>query len=393
MIVHRAPLVLPIQGPNIMDGAVAVANEIIVDVGPATRLLKDAASVVDHEGCLLMPGLINGHAHLELSAFATLGRQPETTGNMVAWIKKLMAMRLAAAEQQETQTVAAAKTLAAMRAEGIALIVDIGNESSLLPEIPGPGPQICFLREILGLSQTRVTAAQKLLSTISGPVTAHGPHSTAPTLLRTIKERAKKQKSIFSLHMAESPAEIEFLATGQGPFRDFLTEIGGWDNSYTPPGCGAGHYLERLGLLDAQTLCVHAVHLEAAEINILAQRRAGVCLCPGSNQFLGVGKAPLGKLLAAGIVPALGTDSAASNPELSIWREMRLLAADHPDVSPQIIVSMATMAGARAVGQDDFYGSLAPGQSGHFLAVPCADLQHPYDFLTHDSIPKEVRWL
>ena len=81
-------------------------------------------------------------------------------------------------------------------------------------------------------------------------------------------------------------------------------------------------YLDSLGVLDSNTLCVHAVHVSKAEIVTLAEKKVRVCLCPGSNRFLGVGKAPVTEFLAHGILPALGTDSRASNTRLSMWREM-----------------------------------------------------------------------
>ena len=98
-----------------------------------------------------------------------------------------------------------------------------------------------------------------------------------------------------------------------------------------------------------------------------------VCLCPGSNRFLGVGSAPVERYLAQGILPALGTDSLASNPELSLWREMRLLAeaSDAPD--PSVIFAMATLGGAQALHLDAHLGSLEPGKEADVLAVPLAE--------------------
>jgi cytosine/adenosine deaminase-related metal-dependent hydrolase len=109
------------------------------------------------------------------------------------------------------------------------------------------------------------------------------------------------------------------------------------------------------------------------EIELLQKTGSRVCLCPGSNRYLGVGRAPVTKYLQAGIIPGLGTDSLASNPELSIWREMRILAEDHPGIDVSDILTMATLGGAMALGLEQQAGTLAPGRVAEFLAVPLPD--------------------
>ncbi|HHD56601.1 MAG TPA: amidohydrolase, partial [Desulfobulbaceae bacterium] len=128
-------------------------------------------------------------------------------------------------------------------------------------------------------------------------------------------------------------------------------------------------YLHSRGVLNEKTICVHGVHVSAEEIGLLRTNRAKVCLCPGSNRYLQVGKAPVAEYLDQGILPALGTDSAASNQELSIWREMRIIAEDHPEIDPYDILRMATVGGAGALGIEGRYGSLTRGRKGHFIAV------------------------
>ncbi|MCI5116267.1 MAG: hypothetical protein D3912_15925, partial [Candidatus Electrothrix sp. AX1] len=138
---------------------------------------------------------------------------------------------------------------------------------------------------------------------------------------------------------------------------------------------GSGSYLHQHDLLDSKTLCVHCIHVTDMEIDLLRQSKAKVCLCPGSNRYLGVGIAPVEKYLNKGILPALGTDSLTSNPELSLWREMRLLAEDHPAVKPRDILRMATLGGAEALGLDRQLGSLEAGKAAALLAVDVTGLE------------------
>jgi cytosine/adenosine deaminase-related metal-dependent hydrolase len=145
------------------------------------------------------------------------------------------------------------------------------------------------------------------------------------------------------------------------------------ENSYTPPAehnnQGSVYYLNSLGVLDKQTICVHCIHVSREEVKILADTGTKVCLCPGSNRYLNVGKAPVQLFLDHNILPALGTDSQASNPRLSIWREMRLLKQDNPDINSADILTMATLGGATALGLTRDFGTFDKGKKSKFLAV------------------------
>jgi cytosine/adenosine deaminase-related metal-dependent hydrolase len=260
-----------------------------------------------------------------------------------------------------------------------------------------------FLLELLGLSAESEKRSFARLKEVSGPgsaavaCTAHAPYSTTPGLIREIKKKADQKRHMFSIHTAESMQEVEFLQTGSGHFRKFLQERGGWDGSFAIPGKSSVQYLESLGVLNDRTLCVHAVHVNREEIETLAKTRAKVCLCPGSNRFLGVGKAPVTEFLDHGILPALGTDSRASNPVLSMWREMRLLSEDHPGLDPETIFAMATRGGADAWGLGGEMGTLEPGKDAHVIAIGCAEAissgKEIFDFLTTVGESVQVEWL
>lgn len=375
-LIHRAPWVLPVSAPLIDNGAVAVAAGRITHVGRFADLRTLGGRVVDHEEAVLTPGLVNCHAHLELSCYAV--PSDEDVGphaGITDWITQLLARRDQGPDQA---AVAAAYEEAArgMAARGIAVVADTGNEAALL--LPGrKWPlEITFMRELIAPNAAAAQAALDTLAHGSGHFTAHALYSTTAPVVRAVKKHCRAHGRLFSIHVAESAAEVEFLRTGGGPFADFLRARAGLPASAPlppdmPAACGQGPVatLHRLGVLDERTLCVHAVHVDNDEINLLAATGAHVCLCPGSNRYLGVGTAPLTAMLEAGVRPCLGTDSAASNPALDLWRELRLLAAAFPHIDPLELFSCATMAGATALGVTDDYGCLAPGRRGRFLAV------------------------
>ncbi len=368
------------------DGGVLTANGRILEVGPFASLRQGygRARVMEHGDAALMPGLVNGHAHLELSALAPLVHRVLAANDLektdfLGWLRTLLGVRDGLAggiKEQEGEHAAARQQLERLSETGAALVVDIGNDPASR-QIAGEGGNTLFFLELLGLSAAGSRAGLERLAELERldggmHCTGHAPYSTAPALLQGIKEQSLRHGLPFSIHLAESPPEVEFLQSGSGPFRGFLEERGVWDNSFPVPGLRPVHYLEHLGLLDEKTVCVHCVQVDAEELDLLAGRRARVCLCPGSNRFLGVGRAPLPGFLQRGLLPALGTDSLASNEALDLWREMKLLSSEHPGVHPETVLAMATIGGAAAFGLEGEFGSLLPGRRADILGVRLA---------------------
>ena len=396
---YRAPFVVTGTGPVLVDGAVLTEEGVVAAVGPFAELRGADAKLEEYDGHVIVPGLVNGHAHLELSHLADLSREGQGTppANMTVWIRELLAARALAQDEAEND-LAARLALARLYAGGCRAVLDIGN----LPESRFIGEdfktQVYFHLELFGLSGEVEQAALDSLRAQPADIccTAHAPYSSGPALIRAAKERARGQGAPFPIHVAESAAEDAFLRTGGGPFADFLQEKGLMGDAFAVPGCGAVSYLDALGVLDAKTLCVHGVHVSDAEIAILARRGAAVCLCPGSNRFLGVGTAPLARYLAAGVPLLLGTDSLASNPELSLWREMQLLRQEHPEVDPAAVFAMATENGGRFLGLGHRLGVIAPGVgASSLLAVRCAAQSVEAMFAKLTTVGSEVRleWL
>jgi len=400
-VCHRAPwLVTGVPGEfaPIADGAVVVSDGRIVAVGRFADCRDRAGAVVDHHGFVLVPALVNGHTHLELSALAELGQGATAAGDMPAWIGALLARRAELAAAGFDTGDAARAALAGLLASGCGLVADIGNDPASAALADASAVEVLFFYELLGLTRESEARALALLASLAEATSAtpHAPYSVTPRLLLDLKKRCRRLGQPYSIHLAESRDEVALLADGSGGFPDFFRQRGVWDGSFRPPGCSPVAYLERLGVLDGQCLCVHCVQLDDADIDILARTRAKVCLCPGSNSFLGVGRPPTGKLLAAGILPALGTDSLASNPLLSIWREMRLLRAGEPGLDPATVFAMATRGGAEALGRGASHGRLGVGRSARLLAVACDAATKGgdvFDFLTTVGEAVTVQWI
>lgn len=386
--IHTAPWVVPVEGPLFADGGVAVEENRILAVGSREALLQrfPQVDVVEHPQAALTPALINAHIHLELSHLAELAKKPLTT-TFTGWIVQLLYLRDHLGVTGPQVEEAASHIAQQQYQQGTSVLLDIGNTNVGQQLITSFAGQLLSHKEYLGLASfTLEKNLQRLHAEAEDTrCSAHAPYSTHPYLIQALKKRARSLGHIFPIHVAEPASEGEMLVGGRGEMVDFVRSRGFWDGSFKPPGnAGSIRYLHQLGVIDERTLCVHAVHLDGEEIRILAGEGGKVCLCPGSNQFLQVGTAPLDRFLEAGILPALGTDSVASNPELSIWREMALLAQTHPHVEAARIFAMATRGGAAALGLERDTGSLAPGKKADVLAVPIpASIQNAEQLMHH----------
>ncbi len=375
--IHAAPWVVPVDQPPIASGRVALYQNRIFAVDTVVNLVAayPDAVVVEHPQVALTPPLVNAHIHLELSHLGQLS-QGDAPDQFTNWILALLALREKLGATGVHVTAAARKVAEQQYAEGVSVIADIGNTSvgqELTPYFAG---NLLAYKEYLGFSNDRLGDNLARLDA-ELPVTlcsAHAIYSTHKNLLQQLKSRANQNKAVLPIHVAETKAEIEMMDQGRGEMVDFLEQRGFWEKDFLKEvdACKGGTitYLSRIGLLDEHTLCVHVVHASDDEITMLANSGAKVCLCPGSNRFLRVGKAPVKRYLDAGILPALGTDSLASNPEVSIWREMQLLFQDYPELSNADIFAMATRGGAEALAIAGQTGTLTVGTHADVLAVP-----------------------
>jgi cytosine/adenosine deaminase-related metal-dependent hydrolase len=137
--------------------------------------------------------------------------------------------------------------------------------------------------------------------------------------------------------------------------------LGRFPRRWKAPGGSPIELLSQWGVLSSAALLVHCNYLSQKDIELLARSRCSVVYCPRSSHYFGVGEHPWRGLRRRGVIVALGTDSLASSPSLSILDEMRFLANRHPEVSPEELLSMGTLDGARALGLVDKVGALRPG--------------------------------
>jgi len=384
--VIEARWVLPVEPARsvLPDHAVVVRGGRIVAVLPASEARVNylpSRHVVLGEHALI-PGLINLHTH----AAMTLLRGLADDLALMDWLNGHMwpaemrhvseefvhdGARLACAEMLRggvtcfndmyffPQATARAALTAHMRAALGMIVVEF------------PSPYAADAQDYLdkGLALRDELKSEPLLSYCFAP---HAPYTVSDKTLRQVATYAGELDLPVHMHIHETRREIE-QSLEQHHVRPLAR-------------------LAEFGLVGPALIAVHAVHLERAEIELLAQHGCHVAHCPSSNLKLASGFAPIGALLAAGVNVGLGSDGAASNNRLDLFAEMRLAALLAKGVSGDATalpawqaLEMATIRSARALGLDQSIGTLQPGKCADITAVRLAgpELAPCYDPQSH----------
>lgn len=375
-----ARYLLPITATPIEDGALLVADGKIAAVGTRPVLAAEHAGAVkvDFGDAVLLPPMVNAHTHLELSSFPEWVEavdEPTQPDSFVDWILHLVRVRR---EIDVTQLQTSLRTgIQASLAAGVGAVGDILTSvdlATLYQQAPLRGRVFC---EVLGRDPQRVAerlASLKALlafppsSQLSWGISPHAPYTLAQETASQIAEFAIQNHLPIAMHLAETAEEVAFLEKAQGPIAEHLYTSAGWQlTASSHDGLRPVAWAERCDCLPLGSLVVHGVHVNEDDVNCLASRNCSVALCPRSNSAFGAARAPLALYRAAGVNLALGTDSMASAPSLSIWDELAFARSwFQGELSPAEWLEMATLGGAIALGIGQSFGSLAPAKEASF---------------------------
>ena len=364
----------------------------IVAAGTLAELRRTiSAPVTEFPGAVIMPGLVNAHTHLELTHFSAwkvrkgVDYMPRT---YLDWVMQVIKIRRSLTESEIEQSIREGLRISVE--SGVTALGDILVSRASLPVYSGVPLAGRIFFEAIGhdplLGQQSAMALEEAVdgccngSMLPG-LSPHAPHTLSEALHRSIKAIARTRALPTTIHLSESTYEGAFFFDSTGGIADTLYPHVGWDDYLPAPRrTTPAAWLDGIGVLDEQTLAIHCVHLNPADVEILHRRGVTIVLCPRSNARLNVGRAPVLLFKKAGIRLALGTDSLASNDSLSLWDEMRYLAHEFPDVfTADEIFRMATCDGAAALGLADMTGKLEPGKRADFLIVDCGDLSAEVD--------------
>jgi len=393
LILNAYILTEPGRANGVEHGYVAVSNGRIHRTGPMEEMQgPDAVEIIDARGGVVMPGLVNTHCHAAMTLFRGLADDLE----LVSWLNDhifpaeaahvnpemvYQCSKLAAAEMilSGTTLVADGYFFEAVAARafcevGLRAVAAQGIIDFPAPGVPGP--------------QEAVQNASRFLDDwkeknplITPALFAHSPYTCSAHTLTKAKDLARIHNVPFFIHVAEGPREHSMIQDARGA---------------TPV-----QHLDALGILDERTVCVHCVWIDDKDIAILAGHNAKVSICPQSHMKLASGLAPLADMLDNGVVVGLGTDGAASNNGLDLFREMDICAKaqkvksmDPVAVQASRVLKMATTSGAEALGCTNI-GTLKEGAIADLILV---DIDRPHlqpfygpDLLVYSAGGADVR--
>ncbi len=394
-MLYRADTVLPIVAAPIPNGAVRIEHERIVALGPAGELPPLPGERVTELGaCTLLPGLINGHCHLDYTHF----RGAISSGHsFTEWIKNINALRRSFGPADFIESIA--EGFALLEAGGTTTVANIESLPELLPLLPVPPLRTWWFLELIDVRQ-RLNSEETLLGALSFfeqhpewlggfGLSPHAPYTASVDLYRLARACGDSHRMLATTHIAESVEEHEMFTHARGPLFDFLAEMGR-DNSDCGQGSALSHLVEH-GVIGPNWIIAHLNYLQDYDYELVAKSGVSVVHCPKCHAYFGHARFPLRELRNRGVNICLGTDSLASNNGLDMRSEMREVAQVH-GLSDREALEMATMNGARALSQAGQIGELSPGALADLVAFPYPEstLNDPYRRVIQSHAPPRL---
>ena len=370
IVIHNGTIITMNSALDIIEnGMVCIKNDELVKIDSleSDSPIPEAETIINAKGGIIMPGLVNSHTHLPMSIFRGLADDlplsvwlnehmfpaeskyiaPESVriGTLLSCAEMLLAGTTTCCDGYFYEDHAAA----AMNETGMRAILAQGVIDFPAPGVPDPKGNI-------DNAEAFIQKWQNISPLITPSIFCHSPYTCSEATLKKAKDLANTEAVLFQIHAAETKDEYVRIQTG---------------HQTTPIG-----YLDRIGIIDKNTLLVHAVWLDDNDINTIAARGAGVSHNPESNMKLASGIAPVPSLLKAGVTVGLGTDGCASNNNLDLISEMdtaaklhKVNALDPTLMDAASILKLATIQGARTLGLEAVIGSLEIGKKADVIII------------------------
>ncbi|MBI5582461.1 MAG: amidohydrolase [Deltaproteobacteria bacterium] len=390
-------LLLPLSPdfPEAIRGSLGIQGEKIVFIQPqgSKTLLPPARKIIDAQGLLVMPGLINTHTHGAMTLFRGLADDlplqtwleefifpaekrfvtPETVywGTLLACAEMIMSGTTTFADGYFYMD----EAVKAVDRSGMRSLICQGVLDFPVPGVADPSRNVAVAGRF-------VETWKDFSPLIQTGIFCHSPYTCSPQTLQRVKSICRKQQVPFFIHGAETREEVSLIRSryGKTPVR----------------------HLNDLDLLDEKSVIVHAVQVDSEEIDWLSRKRSAVAHCPESNMKLAAGIAPVKEMLEKGLRVGLGTDGCASNNDLDLLKEMDMAAKlekvhylDPTVMNDRTVLRMATTEGAKVLGLGNRVGSLEAGKQADLIfldlakphLIPCYD---PFSIIVYSAQGSDV---
>ena len=409
-MIVRARIVVTMNGAPIQNGAVHVLNGRIVDVGDFSNVARANDGIIDLGESVLLPGLINAHCHLDYTCLrGKIPRQKSFTN----WIRVINAEKgkltpedyvasinagFAEAQRFGTTTIAnltafpelIPKINPPIRSWWFAELIDVRSRCSNVAE-----NSTALSRRVSDTDEIVDLTVEKLAVQNHWGLAPHAPFTASATLYRRCEEVARRENVLLTTHLAESREEMEMFRDASGPLYQFLKEIGremadcGYDTPLRRflrellfpqlgPSIRAGQAVP-LGMT-GQWIIAHLNELSEGDFDLLREIRHkfSIAHCPRSHAYFSHFAFQFERLQRLGFNVCLGTDSLASNDDLSLFAEMRAFQKQFPKVPSERILEMVTINPAHALRQENELGRIERGFLADMIALPFTTSENVY---------------
>lgn len=415
----KAQLIFREGAPPLEDHCLVIQGGKIVGFEPS----GGAAADIDLGDAAIIPPLVNAHTHLEFSALPA--PLPIPAGTFASWIEAVLSYRRSTWPHDSMADTAIVRGAQQSAAHGCWLLGEIATQNdSPQPLLHGPVGGVRF-RELIGVRSERVAEALELARDyLTAPavvgnqaddsnhpqpgwrflpgLSPHAPYSVSWELLRQAVDLSRKSKVPLAMHLAETREELRLMDRQDGPLVDLLVRMQIWPPAHVARGTRPLDYLKVLAVAH-RTLVIHGNYLADDELAFMAAQRDRMTLvfCPRTHAYFGHAPWPWLRARQLGVRVALGTDSRASNPDLSVWREAQFLAEQFPSLASDYLLLSLTRFGREALfGKTE---GLTAGANANFCVVrlsqatkaglPAGEAQDPYRRLfAPASHPIQVWW-
>jgi cytosine/adenosine deaminase-related metal-dependent hydrolase len=379
VILHRARIVLPVSAPPIENGAIAVNEANVAQVGTFDEMSAQfpAAGVIDHGESILLPGLINAHCHLDFTAMrgAIL-----SNGSFSAWVRRINEVKRTFSDEDYVASIAAG--LAELKKWGTTTVLNIESLPELMVHLTPPPIRTWWFYELLDI-RSRIHTEDVVAGALSFfeqrpkwhggfGLSPHAPYTTSIGLYQLVRFCSEKYGMPFTTHLSESDEEMQMFAQGSGPLFDFLKGLG-----RDMRDCGSKTPIRHLLEADALprgAILAHMNQLGPGDAELLAPHAKSFAIvhCPNCHEYFNRAPFPYETLRDMGFRISLGTDSCASNRGLNLFDEMQTFRANFPAISAADLLDMVTRHPASALGMAGRFGEFRAGARADFITIPFA---------------------
>ena len=380
--------VFPVSGAPLANGTITIRGEVIESVDAHGVRTPDE----DLGNAAIVPGFVNPHAHLDLSGARGL-IPPTDPDHFTDWLRGVIAYRQTRTFEQTQADIRAG--LAECLKFGTTLIGDIASEGASWDAVSEAKTRAVVFFEMIGLSEERFAATlgreMEWRRSLSNNLqlcrpgrSPHAPYSAGAACYVSIPLGVPS-----STHLAETKTEAELLEKREGAFVQFLKDVGAWDGADFVADwefiawMSSAEYPLPQDMRRPPALFAHCNYLSP---DIPFSSNQSIVYCPRTHAAFRHPPHPFREFLQRGVRVCLGTDSLASNPDLDILAEARFVHAKYPDFPGDSLLKMITLCGAEALGWANETGSLKPGKSADFVAVPLPNrvASDPHELLFAD---------